>query len=272
MESGDARAVFHEVLSPAAFFLAYLDEASELLELASRGIASLVKQPALTEALVNLAEYRAGGPDPLRDEKLQTANRLAELATREIEHDFPLLHAQTLVGIWGALEAWIEDLCWLWIARCPGRCEWNGRLIKVEVVDLLAGSIEQRAQTVLSSLKAERRAQDRVGVAQFESVLTRLGLGGHVPREYATALFRMQQTRHVYAHRGGMADETFVVRCGDFGDVAQGERVFVTRGDLELFMAAAIAYTHILHLRVEEVLLGHADWPAEFTAHADASA
>jgi len=257
---------FREVLSSGGHFLRYVEESGELVELSSRGTALLAKQPALIEALLNLNEYRAGEPDPDREQVLENAQRLANLAQREIERDFPLLHAHAIVGIWGALEAWIDEMCIRWIALFPEHCDWGDRRIRVSPNDLLEDDPQAKAFLLLAAIKTDRKAHEKLGVGQFESVMKPLGLDGPVPSPVSDSLFKMQQVRHVYAHRAGVADSVFVERCGTLLECAIGERVIVDGEQMSSFTAATVQYSHILHLRVEDILLGEAVWPDELRA------
>lgn len=259
----DSRAAFKHVLEPAGFFLRYAEESRELIELSVRGTTLLVRQPTLTKALLDLSEYRAGEPDPERQAILDTAQRLADLATREIDRDFPLLHAHAIVGIWGALESWIDEMCCRWITLFPEHCDWGERRVKVSAADFLESAPNQRARLLLAAVKADRKVEEKLGVGQFESILGSLGLGGSVPTTISRSLLGMQQVRHIYAHRAGNADEAFIERCGELLDCTLGERVIVDSEAISNYVGAAIQYTHILHLRVEDVIFDSAEWPPE---------
>lgn len=255
---------FRSVLETAKPFLRYLDEAFELMELSTRGTHLLASQPALTEVLIKYHEGVSGEPDPTREEKLEESARLSALAAREIENGFPLLHAHALVGVWGALEAWIDDACVRWIICAPDLCDWGDRRLRVAPSELLEADEDHKAQVILAAVKSERISAQKLGVEQFESTLKVLGLGGHVPHRISEAIFQMQQIRHIYAHRAGIADATFVERCGNRLNCVAGERVAVSQSQMSEYAGAAVEYTHILHLRVEERLGNHVDWPDAF--------
>jgi len=252
-----------EALEPANYFLRYVRESGELVELSMRGTFLLTQQPALTKAMLELDEYRAGELNPDREHVLQDASRLADLAQRELQRDFPLLNAHAIVGVWGALESWIGDMCCRWVGLFPDRCDWGNRRIKVSPDDLLSDDPGQKAQVLLATLKADLKADEKLGVNQFESMLRPLGLSGPVPKLISDALFRMQQIRHIYAHRAGIADAVFVERCHSLMDCAVGERVHVDGKQMSVLTSAAVQYSHILHLRVEDLLFGTAEWPDE---------
>src|SRR5258706_1188649 len=78
-----------------------------LLHLSMRGIHVLTAMPGIFEALIPSS-------DPTEVEKLNSdlveAKKEADFAENECKTGFPLLHAHALVGMWGALEAAIEDL------------------------------------------------------------------------------------------------------------------------------------------------------------------
>lgn len=88
-------------------FLEYAAEVMDFTQLTRQGIGVITGIPRAVEALMS----KNGDPRRAAEEqKLANAKRKAKLAGSEIKNDFPLLHGHALMGLWGALEAMVEDL------------------------------------------------------------------------------------------------------------------------------------------------------------------
>lgn len=136
---------------------------------------------------------------------------LSENLRREIENDFPLLHANALVGLWGALEACINDLCLLWL-QCMDRRELGDALKgnRVKLGEYLSLEEEDRWLWILDQLQRSDGGSLRAGIGQFESILKPLGVSPPVDDAVRTTLFRIKAMRNLYAHRAGRADAKFL--------------------------------------------------------------
>ena len=92
-------------MGPLRRFVAFWEECHQLLHLSMKGISMIQAVPKSIEALE--MAYAAGYGDSSEKERLSLcdANKMAELAKKECDSGFPLLHAQLLVALWGAVEA-----------------------------------------------------------------------------------------------------------------------------------------------------------------------
>ena len=75
-----------------------------LFDICVHGLDIVERLPAVLKIEPSDFRYPADGPDEFR----MVDN--AEFSKKEREQGFPLLHAYTLVSVWGALEAAIEDM------------------------------------------------------------------------------------------------------------------------------------------------------------------
>jgi hypothetical protein len=97
-----------------------LQDETRFLHLTMRGLEHLSNVPRLVERLnqlnaemtreracstVSAREDRIGVPKEPPEDREE-----AQWLEREIQGGFPLLHAHSVVGIWGALEVYCEDL------------------------------------------------------------------------------------------------------------------------------------------------------------------
>ncbi len=108
------QAIPRYVANPLMAFVDYMDQNQRLLHLSIRGISGLRAMPNAIQVLKETdpavyAEEEATRKEGEYKRKLDRANAEAEFARKELDDDFPLLHAHALVGAWGALEAAIED-------------------------------------------------------------------------------------------------------------------------------------------------------------------
>ena len=151
-----------------------------------------------------------------------------DAAQVEIDSDFALLHSHSLMGVWGALEATVDDVAAGWIEHTNGvTADSAFAKLKVNVVQFLATPESQRHRFLIAELKRDLGSSLRTGVAQFEGLLKAVGLGGDVPAGVRRALVYAQQIRNVVAHRGGIADQRFVLACPAL-PFAVGDKVTVT--------------------------------------------
>lgn len=177
-----------------------------------------------TESLVHLTytgfSRTAGVSDAHRILKspqadIDRAEQDAVLAQREADGGFPTLHAHSLLGLWGAFECFVEDIFKATIKANPSLLG-GGAFAKIKLpIDILFASDDERAETVLNELTRATSSEKSIGVTQFERILGPINLGGAVPTRVKDAVFLAQQIRHVWAHRGGVADATFAERCPD---------------------------------------------------------
>lgn len=161
--------------------------------------------------------------------QLELKSKAAE-AHKEIDADYPTLHAHSLLGLWGSLERLIEDIFIMSALHDPSIFD-HEKLSKIRLpVRVILGADEDRAAAVLLEHARSTGADQKVGVGQFEALLKPLDLDGHVPRAVQDAVLLAQQIRHVWAHRGGIADARFVQHCGrraEIGDTIQiGQQEF----------------------------------------------
>lgn len=95
-------------------FLNYVEESDRILHLSMKGISGLQGIPRLIRAIAKVEEDKE--PDA---QQIERARKEADFAKREIERGFPLLHAYTIVALWGAMEALLEDVLIAWMMNDP---------------------------------------------------------------------------------------------------------------------------------------------------------
>jgi hypothetical protein len=182
-------------------------------------------------------------PEPGEAEAaINEAKQLADLARQEIDNDFALMNAHALVGVWGALEACIDDTVVAVLQHDSEirKCELFMR-VKVSVADFEELEVDDRMRLLLDEAKRLLRIEHRIGLNVFESVLDTVGLSGPVDDPIAKHILELQQLRHVLVHRGGMADWRLCGRCPWLG-LRPGERIMLKRTDLTRLLRAVQCY------------------------------
>jgi hypothetical protein len=94
-------------LQPMKDLLRYVQECERLLHISIKGISVLRVMP---QAINAIAKAEGGHGSEEHQHSLKNAQELATFAQNEVDSGFPLLHSHTLVGVWGALEAAVEDM------------------------------------------------------------------------------------------------------------------------------------------------------------------
>jgi len=214
----------------------YLQDALDLVDLTYAGTNALSTVPEFVRILNEQRPDR--DPDRVSAANVQAA-RTSRLVASARTTDFALLHAHAIMGVWGALEAGIEDLVVAWLVHRPELVA-DGPLANMKVVASVFEKLarEDRMRLLVSDW---RRGKRFIGVSALESMLELVNLDGGVSDLVRSNLRLMQQYRHLVAHRGGVADQRFVETCADLG-YASGETVRINRDQMGNMLLAGTVY------------------------------
>jgi hypothetical protein len=222
----------------------YVEQSFRLASLAISGISRMTNDPRLIEAIVNYEMTISDADEQTEDQQSQIAEARTrgEFATQEVEQGFPFLCGHTIVGLWGAFEAAMEDFLVRWILYSPGSLEAvSQHRLRVPATNFMNATDQERAQLLLAELSRNLQADVKLGISRFEELLSRFDLAGNPEQELRQKIFEMQQVRHIWAHRGGLADVQFKERCPWF-DVEVEELVKVDMDKVEDYGSATIYY------------------------------
>ncbi|MGW5525515.1 hypothetical protein [Streptomyces xanthochromogenes] len=227
--------VWHQ---PFRIFSQYCHDTEDLIHITLQGAHRVSKEPEILSILYDPELHITEGSE-LNPERMAQSERHAEIAKRELKRSFPLLHGHALMGVWGALEALIEDVSVSWMMHAPEVLQGNSMSkVKIPIATFLSLSDADRMRLVVSELQRDIKADLRSGVSRFESLLDCLGLGGEVDGRVRDAIYKAQQIRNVLAHRGGVADKRLVEACPGLG-LEIGDKVEIDHlafGELSLAM------------------------------------
>jgi hypothetical protein len=182
---------------------------THVLRLSMSGISMIRGVP---KAIAALAAADAGLEDA--KEKMERAEKDKELAQREVDHDFPLLHEQATIALWSELEALVRSFLARLLANNPAA--WHCEAIKklrVRLGDYVGLETLDRCLWIIDLIDQELSGPLRSGVTRFENLLQPFQLSGSVEPECQKALFELSQVRNVLVHRSGVADRKLLEAC-----------------------------------------------------------
>lgn len=218
-------------------FLEHQMDAARVLHLSMTGISMLRGRHGIVRALAKV-KGEADGPAEV-DEHLAKEN---ELAQREVDNDFPLLHEQATVATWSALEAFIRSFVAKWLQSGPNAWQAESiKKLKVRLGDYESLQLSDRCLWVVDQLDQELSAPLRGGVNRFEALLKVFDLDGLVSEEQQKQLFELSQIRHVLLHRRGQADRKLLDAC-PWLKLAPGDRVKITHEMWQQYSDAVAGY------------------------------
>ena len=232
-------------------FREFIDQAErldQLLHLSMSGISMIRGVPKIVEVLAKVEEDSG---EHAR-QKIENAKREADLAQKEVDEGFPLLHAQTTIALWSALEATVRLFIVRWLQNYQPA-------MNVEVIQKLRVRIgeyerlegEDRFFYILDRLEQELSAPLRSGVSRFESLLEPFGLAGAVDEDLRRNLFELNQVRNVLVHRSGVADRRLIESC-PWLEVKVGDILKMRHDTTRRYFDSVMRYSTTLIVRIAE--------------------
>lgn len=233
-----------EIKSVLRTWTVYSEQTETLVHLTHEGLAHIQRLPKVNEILVS----HTG--DSSKNEVQNQLQWKADRAKMEADAGFPILHAHSLLGLWGALECMIEDL---FIASLETRPKLLANeafaKVKMPVAMLTVADPHERLRAILAEAARSTNSDLGQGASKFERLLKMVSLDGPVPRVIADAVFSAQQIRNIWAHRGGIADAKFIERCPSMG-AAAGSRVDMGQEDFGRYMHGLHMYGVVVLNRI----------------------
>ncbi|MFD8667787.1 hypothetical protein ACFV1U_20630 [Streptomyces microflavus] len=232
---------------PFRLFLSHMEDSERLTSLTYRGINGVV-------ALLDIGEILKEGQDGEDSERSARSLQLKDLSNSEITSDFPLLHAHSIMGEWGAMECLIEDLVEAWVVFRPETLErTHFARVRVPLATILGMSEVDRSRLLVSEVQRDLKVDLTSGATKFEKLLEAAGLGGPVDPRVREALYEAQNVRNVWAHRGGIADKRLVEACPQLG-FREGEKVSIGKEGLQRYRDALWIYSATVLNRCQKIL------------------
>jgi len=184
--------------------------------------------------------------DEGENKKLADAKSAAEFADKECEAGFPLLHAHTVVGCWGAIETTVEDVVVGILMNEPDalRSEVFSR-IKIPLAEFELLDKEQRVRVLITEIGRSSAGGRKQGVVGFEALLASVNLDGPIDEDTKKTIWEMNHVRNVIIHRRSLADRRFVEKC-PWVEIQVGQKIIVTHQMFARYGEALADYIMII--------------------------
>jgi len=244
-------------------FEEYLDlseKLHEVLHLSMEGIARLRALPDLErkmayarQVLAETASARGSTASPehadvlvpseVQEQRLKSAERLADLALREVDDEFPILHGQAVVSLWTALESLSRNALTAWLDNDPKEIWKHERLRKMKVAlsEYQGLAPEEQSAYVAEMVERELGSPLGLGIGRFEGIFDVVGLAGVVEEGLRRDILELGNVRNALVHRGGVADRRLVETCPWLG-LRLGDPVKVSHSRFCAYYSAAHDY------------------------------
>ncbi len=228
--------------APLGDFFAAVNEAERSRRLAMWGLHELG------------GGFDASVPPPA-DPAAQAARERAALAQVELMNEYPFLNAMTLVALYSALDALVEDLA---PEVFKLRMRLQGSDLVQKAVDQhpadgaqLTGDQHKALEEAVFLTMEQHVGQPKFGrvrgegVLRYEAVLATVGLDAPadrpVPQDMDEALTEFSALRDVIVHRGGRVDGR-ALKAAPSLTLVEGELVRLRRADYLRYAAALRSY------------------------------
>jgi len=161
--------------------------------------------------IVDALEAVDPGHNQAYTKEIENAKKEAKLAQREVDEEFPLLHAQATIALWVALEATMQTFFVRWLENKKEAFDIEPvQKLKVRIADYEKLQGEERYFYILDRLEQEMPA---AGFARFEALLALFGLSGVVNQDDRRNLLELNHMRNALVHRSGIIDSRLAAAC-----------------------------------------------------------
>jgi hypothetical protein len=245
------------VANPLLEFLEYQKQSMRILHMCMSGISMQTHMPHTLRVLEETDHARRTEEEALQRKKeyqreLTIAEMRAQFATKECESGFPLLHAQSLVGLWGAFEAAVEDALVGMLLNEPGLIQSETfSKIRVSLAEFETLEREERMQYLLQELKRGQSLGRMQGVDAFEMLFQQVKLSGQVNPDTKKSVWEMHHLRNTIVHRKSLADRRLIQNCPWLG-LKVGGRVVTDHESLGKYSHALGDYLMTIIYRLGE--------------------
>ena len=236
-------------VQPFREFVQYAERLNQLIHLSMQGISVLRVMPRAVELVAKVDDTLSAASTKQR---IQVCKQEAELAQREVDEGFPILHAQATIALWSALENAVRLFVTRWLENFTGALHVEAvQRLRVRIGEYENLDGEDRFFYIVDQLERELSAPLRSGVTRFETLLEPFQLSGPIDDSLRQNLFELNQVRNVLVHRGGKADCRLVEACPWLG-FAVGDHVIITKDAFSKYNESVLAYAVVLIARVGE--------------------
>ncbi|MDQ0112459.1 hypothetical protein [Paenibacillus harenae] len=218
------------------FFLQYFDEINNLeafTRVAYAGFRFVSETISLVDSTsIKNIEYGAEGI-------IQGVKPFLE---NEIKNNYTYLYNLSSIRIWGIIETAVDDFVQHIIETDINvRNLETLKRIQGPLVDFINMSHSDQSLFLLDSLKQSIKANLKLGVGRFESILSSINHDGVVHELVRTTLFELSQIRNVLVHKNGKADLRIIKNC-PWLELSQGMALQITEKKFNKYKLAVMWY------------------------------
>lgn len=229
-------------------FINQTERIAQLMDLSVKGISMLRGLPKIVEVLAKVEN----GSVEEGNYSLERAKKEAELAQREVDEGFPLLHSQATIALWSALEATIRLFIVRWLQNYKEAMEVEViQRLRVRIGDYERLEDEDRFFYILDRLDQELSAPLKNGITRFELLLEPFGLSGQVEKDVKHNLFELNNVRNSLVHRSGLADRRLIDSC-PWLKLTVGDPVKIDYEMINKYFQSVMKYGMELIVRIAE--------------------
>lgn len=229
-------------------FIQETERLTQVVELSQRGIYMITKLPGAVKALSDADRDDTGDAAT----KLANANKHADLAQREVESGFPVLHSWAIVGLWAHLESLVRSFVEEWIKHRPSCLKSKPFAeFKIKLGQYESIPKSERHVFIAEVFERELGVGLKNGVTRFETLLKPFGLSGEVPEALRRSIYEFGQVRNVMVHRSTKVDKKLTAAC-PWLKYEPGRAIPDTAILFQRFAAASLTYVTVLIIRVRE--------------------
>ncbi|WP_339188967.1 hypothetical protein MKX33_03115 [Paenibacillus sp. FSL R5-0490] len=160
----------------------------------------------------------------------------------EIKNNYSYLYNLSSIRIWGIIETAVDDFV-QHIIETDINVRNLETLKKVQgpLVDFINMSHSDQSLFLLDGLKQSIKANLKLGIGRFESILSSINHDGVVNELVRTILFELSQIRNVLVHKNGKADLRIIKNC-PWLKLSSGMALHVTEKKFTKYKLAVMWY------------------------------
>lgn len=222
----------------------------QIIDISARGISVLRGMPKIVKVL---ADVQGNSDHPNSMMELERAQKEAELASTEVEKDFPVLNGLAVVALWSWMEHFVKGFVALWLTHRRDALDAPAvQKLRIRLGEYLQLQKTEQAQFLVELLEQDLASPLKRGATRFESLLQPFGLSFQLSDGCYQTLFELQQVRNVIAHRSGRADKRLRSDC-PWLKLKINQPVRVSRKMLHVYSEAAGEFLLSFLYRVGDV-------------------
>jgi hypothetical protein len=185
-----------------------------------------------------------------KTERLKNAIKLESFAEEQKKNGFSYLYILSIIRLWSILEASVDDLIINILISQKMKTQEHLFKIKGGLLEFVSLNHYERAEYILEALKSDIKANLKIGVGRFETLLETVGFNGSVPNVIRRNILELSQIRNAIIHKNGKVDSRLLKSC-PWMDWKINEEIVLSVRDFTKYQFTCYWYFLELSLRYE---------------------